>query len=134
MKKNLLERHLKAEHSRYVDKDEEFFQQKFDAVNACKLDVSGAVFKSNSAALVEASYMVAYTVAKSQKATYYRRRVSFTVYKIHCKSGVGKEHVKKLSVSDNTMQRRICDIFEQVEGFVVTQRYKKFTVLCSCFG
>jgi len=67
MKKNLLERHLKAEHSRYVDKDEEFFQQKLDAVNACKLDVSGAVFKSNSAALVEASYMVAYTVAKAKK-------------------------------------------------------------------
>ena len=132
MKINVLERHLKAEHSRYVDKDEEFFQQKLDAVNACKLDVSGAVFKSNSAALVEASYMVAYTVAKAKKPHTIAEELVLPCTKYIVSLVFGKEHVKKLFLI--IQFRGESDIFEQVEGFVVTQRYKKFTVLCSCFG
>jgi len=114
--KKLLECHLKAEHSRYVVKDDKFFQQKLDAVNARKLDVSGAVCKSNSAALVESSYMVAYRVAKAKKPHTITEKLVLPCTNDTVSLVVRKEHIKKLdglSVSDNTIQRQICDICQR---------------------
>ncbi|CAM1330327.1 ZBED8 (predicted) [Pycnogonum litorale] len=86
MKRNHLQRHFKTEHSQLRDKDQAFFKRKLEALNARKLDVTGGVCRQN-AALVEASFMIAYRIAKTKKAAYYRRRTDNAVYQGRCAVG-----------------------------------------------
>ncbi|CAM1319000.1 Uncharacterised protein r2_g2715 [Pycnogonum litorale] len=94
MKRNHLQRHFKTEHSQLRDKDQAFFKRKLELLSNCQ----------------------------NKKAAYYRRRTDNACIKDVVRLVIGQDQAKKLSavsVSDNTIQRRIVDISEHIEARIV---------------
>ena len=123
MKKPNLERHFRTEHPQLAGKDRLFFERKRQNLNTQKLDITGGVHRQN-AALVEASFVIAYQIAKKKKPHTIAEELVMPCMKDVVRILIGPEQAKLLSgvsVSDNTVQRRIVDLSEDIEKRVITE-------------
>lgn len=134
MKRNLLERHLHSEHQQYKGKDLDFFQRKLENLNSRKFDAGGRLSKMNES-LILASYHVAYRVAKAKKAHTIAENLIKPCTQDITRIVLGAEQAKKLDavpLSNNTIQRRISDISDDILSKVVKEikNSKYFCIAC----
>lgn len=122
MKPCKLKQHLQL-HPQHLDKGVDFFERSQQNVKKMKMDKTGSFFATNSK-VVEASYVVALEIAKQKKP----HTVGETLVKpcamkmVEIVLGNGLE--KKLaavSLSDNTVQRRIADMSVDIKDQVVSE-------------
>ena len=121
MKPFQLKRHFEKEHSDCKDKDISFFQRKVDTVKRTKLDATGDFYSSSKSAL-EASYIVSLQIAKAKKPHTIGEELILPCTKAIVSLMIGTDAERKLntlSLSDNTVQRRILDICEDIKNQVV---------------
>lgn len=120
IKRNHLQRHFTTEHSQLLDKDRAFLKRKLEALNARKLDVTGGVSRGN-AALVEASFMIAFRIAKTKKAHTIAEELIMPCIKDVVRLGIGQDQARKLSavsVSDNTIYNAVSSISLNISKLV----------------
>lgn len=123
MKPSLLKRHLEGCHSELKDKDATFFQRKEAAVKRSRLDATGA-FRQQTTAAVEASYAVAYRIAQQKKPHTIAENLILPCVADIVRIMLGEESAKKLlplSLSNNTMQRRIDEMSQDIKSQVISQ-------------
>ena len=116
MKPNKLKRHFSTKHPQFADKDKDFFRRKADACKKGRLD-SGGLFQQQNIAAVEASYLVALKIAKAKKPHTIAEELLLPCAKDIVRLMIGQEYVKKLqplSLSNNTVQRRISDMSNDI--------------------
>ena len=118
-----LKQHLENVHPQHINKDKIYFQGQRRALKSMRLDASSDFFRKNNQ-LLEASYLVAVEIAKQKK----RHTIGKTLIKpcILKTAGIvlGKETEKKLaaiSLSNNTIQRRIKDLSLDIKSQVVQE-------------
>ena len=118
-----LSNHLLKIHPEYKDKGIAFFERKRDGLKRAKLDSSGTFFKENIS-LVEASYEVALQIAKQKKPhTIAESLVKPCAIKM-VERVLGKQSSKKLealSLSDNTIQRRITEMADDISSQLISK-------------
>ena len=123
MKPFQLRRHFEKEHPTYKDRDVSFFQRKSDSAKKSRLDTTGQTFVNIKAA-VEASYAVSLRIAKSKKPHTIGEELVLPCTKDIVRLMIGADAVKKLSslsLSDNTIQRRIQEMSDDIKNQVVEQ-------------
>ena len=123
MKPFQLKIHLEKEHANHTDKDTSFFQRKADNVKRSKIDATGDLYGS-SKSTVEASYIVALRIAKAKKPHTIGEELILPCAKDIVRLMLGTVAERKLnsiSLSDNTVQRRIYDLSEDIKIQVVEQ-------------
>ena len=115
--------HLLKIHPEFKDKGIAFFERKRDELKRAKLDSSGTFFKENIS-LVEASYEVALQIAKQKKPhTIAEGLVKPCAIKM-VERVLGKQSSKKLealSLSDNTIQRRITEMANDISSQLISK-------------
>ncbi|KAF2349253.1 Tubulin/FtsZ GTPase domain [Trinorchestia longiramus] len=116
-----LERHLITNHKALKEMPKDFFTAKVHELNCMKLD-SSSVFHQETWKLVEASYELSLLIAKAQKP----HSVGETLVKPCLLSAantvLGEESQRKLSkisLSDNTVKRRIDELSEDIKEQVL---------------
>jgi zinc finger BED domain-containing protein 5/7/8/9 len=115
MKPNKLKRHQQTNHPECVDKPVEFFQRKLD--NVGKQQAIMKTLLSTNESAVKASYIVSLQIAKQKKAHSIGEDLILPVMKEVVRIMIGDKEVKKLeplSISNNTVKRRIVDMSEDV--------------------
>lgn len=129
MKPSLLKRHLETNHSDKKDRDQSYFQRLGENVKRQRIDKTGQIYQK-VAGIVKASYEVALLVAKNMKAHTIAESLVMPAAKILVRHVIGEQAVEKLesvSVSNNTVQRRIeemsVDIADQVIEGVRASKY-----------
>ncbi|CAH1985487.1 unnamed protein product [Acanthoscelides obtectus] len=95
MRPNRLERHLKQQHPTLVLKTKEFFSSNAEALRRVRLDKSGSYHTGVSQHL-KTSFEIAFIIAKQQKP--------------HTIGGDAEQKMKSISLSNDTVKRRIDDI------------------------
>ena len=123
MKPSLLKRHLSGCHPELLDRDVEFFTQKEIGLKRVRLDKSGNVNKQNQAAL-RASYMVALRIAKEKFPHTIAEKFILPCCKdiVRCLIGdVDENNLNCVPLSNDTVQRRIYDIADDIEQQVVAE-------------
>ena len=116
MKPAKLQRHLETKHPALKDKSIDFFKAKVDGVKSRRLDSSG-LFENKNLAAIEASYTVALRIAQAKKPHTIAENLIFPCTKDIVRLMIGPEAVNKLSplsVSNNTVKRRITDMSEDI--------------------
>ena len=113
--------HLEKVHSEHKHKNAEFFKRKEACVKRQRLDASGA-FRQQCQTLVEASYAASLIIAKQIK----RYTIGGTLVKPcaleMARIVLGQESEKKLrqiSLSNNTVQRQISDLADDINQKVI---------------
>ncbi|CAM1298524.1 Uncharacterised protein r2_g811 [Pycnogonum litorale] len=123
MRPTKLKQHLEKVHPQHKDKDRSFFERHGKALKAMKLDKTGSFRKGNDQA-VEASYSVALEIAKQKKPhTIGENLIKPCALKM-AEIVLGKECANKLatiSLSNNTVQRRITDMAHDIKAQVVNE-------------
>ena len=118
-----LKQHLENVHPQSKHKDKSYFERQSKALKMMRLDNSGEFFIRNSK-IVEASYEVALEIAKQKKPhTIGESLIKPCVLKMADKV-LGKDAEKKLAavpLSNNTIQRRISDMSNDIKTQVVQQ-------------
>lgn len=116
-----LERHLLTKHSDLKDKPKEFFASKSGNLKRMKLDSTGSFAESNQK-LLEASYELSYLIAKGKKSHIIGETLVKPCMLKAAEIVLGPESKQKLqqiSLSDNTVKRRIDDMAEDIKKQVV---------------
>lgn len=116
MKPVKLQRHLQSKHPNLMDKSFDFFKAKALGVKSRRLDRSGLIHNKNLAA-IEASYTIALRIARAKKTHTIAESLIFPCTKDIVRLLIGPEAVSKLSplsVSNNTVKRRISDMSEDI--------------------
>ena len=115
MKPFQLRRHFEKVHPAYKDRNISFFKQK---VKSTRIDSTGKISQQSKAA-VEASYVVSLRIAKAKKAHTNGETFIFPCVKYVVRLMIGTVAVNKLnalSISDNTVQRRIVDMADDIKS------------------
>ena len=123
MKPSLLKRHLSGCHTELVDKDAAFFKQMEIGVKRVRLDKSGQVNQINQASLL-ASYMVALRIAQEKAPHTIAEKLILPCCKdiVRCLIGDDEEkNISYVSLPNDTVQRQICDIAEDIKQQVVRE-------------
>lgn len=123
MKPSLLKRHLAGCHSELKDKDVEFFRRKERGIKRERLDASGA-FQTQTQAAVKASYEVSYRIAQQKKPHTIGENLVLPCAVDIVRIMLGEESAKKilpLSLSNNTVQRRIADMSDDIKAQVIDE-------------
>ena len=123
MKPSKLKRHLETKHSQHAKKDVAFFRRHEAGLKRQRLDCTGSFNQSNVAA-IEASYIVALEIAKQKKThtigeTLVKPCLLKTAKLVLGDASVAK--LKQISLSNNTIQRRISDMSEDVKKQMVNE-------------
>ena len=129
MNPSLLKRHLSGCHPELLDKDVEFFMQKEIGLKRVRLDKSGHVNKQNQATL-PASYMVALRIAEEKFPHTIAEKLILPCCKDIVRCLIGDVEEKKLNcvpLSNDTVQRRIYDIADDIEQQVVAEKNTRST-------
>ena len=122
LKKNKLLRHLETNHPAGVDKPIEYFRSKLQALSS-QANVMKA-FTTVIKSAVYASYLASYEIAKQKKAHTIGEKLILPVMKEVVKVMIGhteSEKLNSISLSDNTVKRRIEDISSDVFNQIVKQ-------------
>ena len=123
MKPSKLKRHLETKHTDRKDKDLSFFERKANCVKRSRMDSSG-VFQQQNRAAVEATFVVSLRIAKAKKSHTIAEQLILPCAKDINRILIGKEAESKLNVlslSDNTVQRRISLMSEDIQNQVIDQ-------------
>ena len=118
LKPSKLEAHLKKCHPVLQNKDRDFFERKAKCLKGIQFGAQGSRGQQLLAA-VEASYVVAYKVAKQQKCHTIAETLIMPCAKAMVAKLCGEDQAKKLSVvplSNNTIRRRVDDMAEDIQG------------------
>ena len=116
MKPAKLQRHLNTKHNNLNNKDAAFFKAKVRGVKSCRLDASGS-FQNKNLAAIEASYSAALKVAQAKKPRTIAENLILPCAKEIVCLMLGPEYANKLSslsVSNNTIKRRISDMSNDI--------------------
>lgn len=123
LKPSKLKRHLETKHSEHTKKDIEFFQRHETSLRRQRLDPTGN-FQQNNTGAVQASYEVALEIAKQKKP----HTIGETLIKpcmlkmVKLVLGETSEtKMRQISLSNNTMQRRILDMSADVKEQVLNE-------------
>ena len=123
MKPSKLKRHLETKHTDCKDKDLLFFERKANCVKRSRMDNSG-VFQQPNRASVEATFVISLRIAKAKKPHTIAEQLILPCAKDINRILIGKEAESKLNVlslSDNTVQRRISLMSEDIKNQVIDQ-------------
>ncbi|CAM5165497.1 unnamed protein product [Natator depressus] len=131
---NRLERHLTKNHSALKDKPKEFFAAKLQNLKCMKLDITGALNQA-SAKVVEASYHLSLLITKAKKAHIIGEALVKPCLLKAADIVLGAESKKKISeisLSDNSVKRRIDDMAKDLKLQVVeaVKAFPFFTIQC----
>ena len=116
LKPSKLEAHLKKCHPVLQNKDRDFFERKAKCLKGIQFGSQGSRGQQLLAA-VEASYVVAYKVAKQQKCHKIAETLIMPCAKAMVAKLCGEDQTKKLSVvplSNNTIRRRVDDMAKDI--------------------
>ena len=132
-----LKQHLENVHPQSKHKDKSYFERQSKALKMMRLDSSDEFFIRNSK-IVEASYEVALEITKQKKPhTIGESLIKPFVLKMANKV-LGKDAEKKLAavpLSNNTIQRRISDMSNDIKSQVVQQiKDAPFWSFCNSTG
>ena len=117
LKPSKLKRHFDTTHSEHRHKDVAFFERLEANLKRQRLDATGSIHKQNSA-IVEASYEAALGIAKNKKPHTIGEKLIKPVMLKMVSLVLGESSASKMrqvSLSDNTVQRRIADMAEDVK-------------------
>ena len=123
MKPSKLKRHSETKHIDCKDKDLSFFERKANCVKRSRMDSSG-VFQQRNRAAVKATFVVSLRIAKAKKPHTIAEQLILPCAKDINRILIGKEAESKLnvlSVSDNTVQRSISLMSEDIQNQVIDQ-------------
>ena len=123
MKPSKLKRHLETKHTDCKDKNLLFFERKANCVKRSQMDSSG-VFQQRNRASVEATFVISLRIAKAKKPHTIAEQLILPCAKDINRILIGKEAESKLNVlslSDNTVQRRISLMSEDIKNQVIDQ-------------
>ena len=123
MKPSKPKRHLETKHTDCKDKDLSFFERKANCVKRSRMDSSG-VFQQQNRAAVEATFVVSLRIAKAKKPHTIAEQLILPCAKDINRILIGKEAESKLnllSLSDNTVQRRISLMSEDIQNQGIDQ-------------
>ena len=121
MKPSKLKLHLQTRHSKYSQKDRTFFERHRSSLTSMKLDSDGRLHETN-AKILEASSVVSLAIAKEKKPHIIGETLIKPCAKKMVEIVLGKEAEKKIaaiSLSNNTVQRRIADMSIDIKEQVV---------------
>ena len=134
MKPNKLRRHLESKHPNFINKDLSFFKNKSEQLKKAHLDSHGSYKRKGKAALM-ASYIVSLRIAKAKKPHVIGEELILPCTKDivhHMLGDKAAESLDCLSLSNNTVQRRIADmpvaILTQVTNEIKTSPLGLFTL------
>lgn len=116
-----LERHLTTNHVALKDKPKDYFVAKLNTFKRMKLDSTG-VFHQDTTNVVEASYELALLIAKEKKAHTIGETLVKPCMLTAAKIVLGDESrqkLSKISLSDNTVRRRIDDLAANIKSQVI---------------
>lgn len=116
-----LERHLSTNHKALKEKPKEFFTAKLHELNRMKLDSSGVIHQETWK-LVEASYELSLLIAKAKKPHSVGETLVKPCLLRAANTVLGEESQRKLSkisLSDNTVKRRIDELAEDIKEQVL---------------
>ena len=123
MKPSKLKRHLETKHSNHAKKDVDFFRRHEAGLKRQRLDRTGS-FQQQNEALVQASYEIAFKIAKQKKL----HTTGETLVKpcplksVKILLGESSEaKMKQISLSNDTIQRRISEMSENVKEQVIDE-------------
>ena len=122
MKPSLLKRHLESNHSDKKDRDKSYFQKLCEDVKRQRLDQTGQSYQK-SAGILHASYEVSLLIAKNTKAHSIAENLFLSAAKILVRNLIGEKEAEKLnsvSLSNDTVKRRIHDMSDDVSDEVTT--------------
>ena len=118
-----LKQHLENVHPQHINKDKTYFERQRRALKSMRLDASNNFFRKNNQ-LLEASYLVAFEIAKQKKP----RTIDKTLIKPCILKTtdilLGKEAEKKLaanSLSNNIIQRQTKNLSLDIKSQVVQE-------------
>ena len=123
IKPSKLKRHLETKYTDCKDKDLLFFKRKANCVKRFRMD-SSQVFQQQNRAAVEATFVVSLRIAKAKKPHKIAEQLILLCAKDINRILIGKEAESKLnilSLSDNTVQRRISLMSEDIQNQVIDQ-------------
>lgn len=123
MKPSLLSRHLHTKHVSYKNKGCDFFKR-LAAQNNNMSILTSYILPANKdyENAVEASYRISYRIAKCGKNHTIAENLISPCIKDAVRCMLGEEHVRKMNsipLSNNTINRRIQDISEEIEATVI---------------
>lgn len=121
MKPSKLQRHLQTNHCHLQHKDLTFFERKANTLKRSRMDTSGS-FQQRNRAAVEVSFQLSLRIAKAKKPHTIAEELILPCAKDINRIMIGTEAEKKLNVlslSDNTVQRRITMMSEDIRDQVV---------------
>ena len=134
MKPNKLRRHLESKHPKLSNENPEFFKKKSLQLKKSCLDSDGT-FQRQSKSDLMASYIVSLRIAKAKKPRVIGEELILPCAKDIVHHMIGDKAVKSLesvSLSNNTVQRRITDmsgdILSQVIDEIKTSPLDLFTL------
>ena len=122
MKLSLLKRHLESNHSDKKDRDKSYFQRLGENVKRQRLDQTGQSYQK-SAGILYASYEVSLLIAKNMEAHTIAENLVLPAAKILVRNLIGEKEAEKLnsvSLSNNTVRRRIHDMSDDISDQVTT--------------
>lgn len=125
-----LKLHLETTHSQDVAKDRSFFGRQELNMKRQRLDASGSIHQQN-AALVEASFLVSIEIAKKKKPHTIGEELILPCAKTMVKLVLGEKSAEKLSaisLSNNTVQRRISLMSDDIKEQVIQKDKKKWSI------
>lgn len=136
LKPGKLKKHLVKCHPGNASQSVTYFQQKANNLKAVKFGKTGLASQQLLAA-VEASYEVAYKIAKTQKPHTIADELILPCSVMMVGKLCGEDQAKKLnaiSLSNSTIRRRTddlaADILEQLTSEVLSSSYPKFSMQC----
>ena len=126
LKPSKLKRHLVTHHPDFQNKDADFFKRKADSLVRSRLDNTGDQWKENAAGLT-ASYEVARKIATAKKPHTIGEQLILPCCQIIVSNVFGESEVQKLkqvSLSNDTVSRRISELSENILSHVVSKIQK----------
>ncbi|XP_062297923.1 zinc finger BED domain-containing protein 5-like [Scomber scombrus] len=112
-----LRRHLETKHGKYVTKPLQFFENKLKEYQSKKKVMEGRAMGNDNAIAVETSYLLSELIAKTGKPHTDGETFLLPGTKIIVEKMLGEkalQPIKLISLSDNTVKRRIDDMADNV--------------------
>ena len=109
---------LHSIHPNFADKDKSFFTRKEEDVKRQRFDNDGSFYRANEAG-IEASFRLSYQIAKQNRPHTIGEELIMPCAKTLVKLMICEKYVDKInpvSPSDNTVQRRITAISEDMKS------------------
>lgn len=118
-----LKQHMESKHKQYVGKDHDFFVRHKNNMKKQRLDSTG-IFQQDMEAAVEASFHVSYLIAQKKKPHNIGEELikpcTATIVKLMLGENQANK-LNKLSLSNNTVQRRIFELSQDIKEQVIEE-------------